>query len=72
MVFLPQAVRLVPFAQQAVADREDVQLGTHETAEGILGRMNDRLTTNVKAGIDQNRDNLCGVQMPAAGHESAD
>src|SRR5258708_23130847 len=42
-------------SQEAVADRERVDLRAHEAAEGILGRADDRLPAHVETGVDQHR-----------------
>src|SRR6185312_4833058 len=43
------------FAQQAVADGEHLDVSSHEAAEGVLGRRDDRLAAHVEAGVDQHR-----------------
>ena len=40
------------FPQEAVADYQHLDLGTHKAAEGVFGRTDNRLATDVKACID--------------------
>src|SRR5579859_1125948 len=42
-------------AQEAIADRERLDLGAHEAAERVLGAADDRLATHVEAGVDDDR-----------------
>ena len=44
---------LLALDQVQVADRERVELGAHEAAEGVLRRMDDGLAPHVEAGVDQ-------------------
>src|SRR6185503_5496217 len=41
--------------QEAVADREALDLGSHEAAERVLGRADDRLAAHVEAGVHDHR-----------------
>jgi hypothetical protein len=42
---------LVLLAEEAVADDQHVDLGTHEAAEGVFGGADDRLAPDVEAGV---------------------
>src|SRR5688572_25904568 len=42
-------------AQEAVADRQRLDLGAHEAAERVLGRTDDRLAAHVEARVDDHR-----------------
>ena len=44
---------LAVLIQNAVADHQYLDLGSHEAAEGILGRAGNRLAAHVKARIDE-------------------
>ena len=46
---------LVLLSQDGVADDEQVELGAHEAAEGVLRRAHDRLAPHVEAGVDHHR-----------------
>src|SRR6188472_4371855 len=45
----------VLFSQQAIADGQCFDLGSHETAECVLGRADDGLATDVEARVDDDR-----------------
>src|SRR5258706_2019735 len=48
--------RILPrLVEEAVADDERLDLGTHEAAERVLGRADDRLAAHVEAGVDEHR-----------------
>src|SRR6266542_2804539 len=50
-----QVLILLTLVQHAVADDKQVDFAAHEAAEGVLGRMGDRLAAHVEARIDQHR-----------------
>src|SRR5687768_6716286 len=54
-VILLPALILAILAKNRAADDEEIQIGPHETPEGVLRRAYDRLAAYVEAGIDQHR-----------------
>ena len=52
VVFL-KALVLLGLGQHAVADHQQIEFVSHETAEGVLWQADDRLTANVEARIDE-------------------
>lgn len=54
-VVAPERGVLLLFPQDAVADDQHLDLGAHETTEGVLGRANNRLAAHIEARIDENR-----------------
>src|SRR6185295_16488685 len=55
LVALLQSRVLVFLPQEAVADRQALDLGAHEAAERVLGRADDRLAAHVEAGVHDHR-----------------
>src|SRR5438093_11336721 len=52
LVVLPEHGVLLFLLEKAVTHGERFNLGTHETAERVLGRAHNRLPAHVEAGID--------------------
>src|SRR5688572_30766366 len=51
LVVLLQRRVLLFLRQQAVSDREGLDLGAHEAAERLLGAADDRLAAHIEAGV---------------------
>src|SRR5689334_14903896 len=47
----PRVLRVL--REEAIADRQHLDVGPHETAEGVLGRFDDRLAAHVERRIDE-------------------
>src|ERR1700733_6239360 len=54
-VILLQTWILLLLAQEAIADGESFNFGTHEAVESVFGRADDGLASYVKTGIYDNR-----------------
>lgn len=46
---------LVFFSEEAIADRQGFNLGSHEAAEGVFRCADDRFAADIEAGIDDHR-----------------
>ena len=62
LVVLPQGWVLIDLAQKTVSDREQIDVGAHEAAEGIFRCAHDRLAAHVETGVDQHRASGSGLE----------
>src|SRR4051794_40798164 len=52
-VFRPESRILPCLVEHAVADHERLEVASHETAEGVLGRAHDGLAAHIEARVDE-------------------
>ena len=64
LIVAHQVSILLRLAQDTVSNREKIDLRSHEAAEGVFRRADDRLAAHIEAGVDEHR--AAGQRLEAA------